>query len=122
MRVIGLLTAYFPHMTLPEPTVLLWADEIRGYDYGAALEAVKRIGRDSAKPPSLAELLSLVRAESIAARRREFERQAAERGLAAVPDRPWDPEEQQEINERGVARVRELLSRIGRDMPEANDG
>lgn len=62
-RVLAVLLAYFPRMTLPPETIAAWASGLAPFDVRDAVGAANEIGRLSKFWPALAELIAETRAQ-----------------------------------------------------------
>lgn len=107
IKVIGLLTTYFPGR-LQEESVASWALEILSYNYADGIAGAREHGR-TAEHPSLAGLIAGIEAE----RRRRCDRMAQDLGRKALTTNAT-PDLEQQARSRAArdAAIAQVLGRV----------
>lgn len=59
--VVGILTAYYPHQTMPDTTVKAWVHQLRAYSFEEARDAVEMLAPVEKWMPALADIIAVIR-------------------------------------------------------------
>lgn len=59
--VVGILTAYYPHQTMPDTTVRAWVHQLKAYSFEDARNAVEMLAPVEKWMPALADIVAVIR-------------------------------------------------------------